>query len=329
MRTTDGPDVPGIIWPKDRSAVTDDGATITYTFLGPDDGEVVALTSGFLCPDTWWHYLAPMLADHGYRVLLFHYRGIATSTLPVHLTRIKRMLPRGPFTVPRFAADLRTIVEHEQLERLALIGHSMGVQVMFEAYRQLRPRVTGLAALTGPYASPVHTLYGRSDVGRLAYAGARLAFQAAPSPALRWAWRTGWQRLPFLDIGRAVRAFGARTSDELVATYTRHAAHVDPYLALHVAAGMHEHSAEDVLDEVEVPTLLVFGGRDVFSPPRLGKHMWQRIPTAHFRVAPNGTHGTILEYPELVNGWVLDFLAREVAGTTPGSVSRNRSTSTA
>jgi hypothetical protein len=44
---------PGVIWPKDRRVATDDGAEIAYTFLGPKRGRVVALCSGFLCPDTW------------------------------------------------------------------------------------------------------------------------------------------------------------------------------------------------------------------------------------------------------------------------------------
>src|SRR5687768_1849087 len=107
---------PGVYWPKERAVRSDDGARIAYTFLGPDDGQVVALCSGFLCPDTWWYYLAPDLAEAGYRVLLFHYRGIASSGLPP---------ADGPdaFTVDRFAADLRAIVDEEDLADIIIVGH--------------------------------------------------------------------------------------------------------------------------------------------------------------------------------------------------------------
>lgn len=291
---------PGVYWPKDRSVQSDDGATITYTFLGPEDGRVVALCSGFLCPDTWWYFLAPALADAGHRVLLFHYRGIATSTLP----------PRsGPeaFTVDRFAADLRAIVDAEDLRDLVLVGHSMGVQVMLEAYRLLRARTIGVVALTGPYASPVRTLYGRREMVYV-YEVARLLFRLAYPPLLRLGWRTAWRRLPFLGIGRAVRAFGSRTREDIVASYVEHAAAFDPQLVLRIAQGMHAHTAMDLLPEVDVPALVVVGGKDPFSPAALGQDMVDQMPDATLRMVPDGTHGTILEYPEMVNQFVLDFL---------------------
>lgn len=279
---------------------SDDGATIAYTFLGPDDGPVVALCSGFLCPDTWWYFLAPALADAGYRVLLFHYRGVATSTLP----------PRsGPdaFTVDRFAGDLRAVVEEEDLDELAIIGHSMGVQVMLEAYRLLRRRTIGVVALTGPYASPIHTLYGRREMVYI-YEMARLLFGLAYPPLLRLGWRTAWRHLPFLTIGRAVRAFGPRTRDDIVGSYVEHAAQMDPQLVLRIAQGMHAHTAMDLLPDVKVPALVVVGGKDPFSPHHLGQEMADEMPDATLRTVPEGTHGTILEYPEMVNEFVLEFL---------------------
>lgn len=289
------------MWPKDRSVRSQDGATITYTFLGPAGGRVVALCSGFLCPDTWWYFLAPALARAGYRVLVFHYRGIATSSLPPDT---------GPdaFTLEKFAGDLEAIVEHEDLDGIVLIGHSMGVQVMLEAYRLLADRTAAVVALTGPYASPIHTLYGRHEVVYL-YEAIRLLLRMTFPPLLRAGWRASWRHLPFLAIGRAVRAFGPRTSDEIVRTYTEHAAQMDPQLVIRIAEGMHEHDAMDVLPSVRVPALVVIGGKDPFSPPQLGHDMADAMPYATVRTVPNGTHGTILEYPEQVNGHVLDFLA--------------------
>ncbi len=240
---------PGVIWPKERSVVTDDGATITYTFLGPADGRVVALCSGLVCPDTWWYFLAPALARAGHRVLLFHYRGVATSSLPTSTAP-------DSFTVARFASDLQAIAEHEDLAGMVLVGHSMGVQVMLEAYRLLRGRTAGLVALTGPYASPVRTLYGRREVTHF-YDVVRLLLRMTYPPLLRVAWRTAWTRLPFLGIGRAVRAFGPRTQDDIIASYVEHAAAMDPRLVLRIAEGMHAHDAMDVLPSVEVPALVV------------------------------------------------------------------------
>ena len=297
---------PGVFWPKDRSVQSDDGATVTYTFLGAEQGPVVALCSGFLCPDTWWFHLAPALGRAGYRVLVFHYRGIATSTLPADTS------PQA-FTVERFASDLRAIVEEEDLRDLVLIGHSMGVQVMLEAYGLLRTRTLAVVALTGPYASPVRTLYGRPEMTYVYEVLRFLLGKALPAPLLRAGWRASWRHAPFLGIGRAVKAFGPRTSDAIVQSYVDHAAEMDPQLVLRIAEGMHDHDAMHLLSEVEVPALVVVGGKDPFSPLALGINMVATMPNAVMKTVPNGTHGTILEYPEQVNGYVLDFLHDLVA----------------
>jgi pimeloyl-ACP methyl ester carboxylesterase len=44
------------------------------------------------------------------------------------------------FSLERYDGDLAAIVEHEQLDDIVLVGHSMGVQVMLEAFRLLRGR---------------------------------------------------------------------------------------------------------------------------------------------------------------------------------------------
>lgn len=299
---------PGIIWPKDRQVTTDDGAEIAYAFLGPDDGPVVALCSGFLCPDTWWASLAPALAGAGYRVLLFHYRGTAVSRPPREPSWHGRGLGRDTFSIPRFARDLGAIVDAEGIERFAVAGHSMGSQVALETYRLMPERVSAILSLTGPFASPVRTLYGVDFLGALLYPVAWAAFWLSPPPVVRFAWRFGWSRLPMAQLGKLIGALGRRLDPAVMRTYIEHGAATDPYIAAVTSSGMHAHSAEDLLPEIAVPVLVLVGGKDPFSPPSLGKLMAEQIPDAVLRVAPLGTHGTMLEYPELVNGWVLDFL---------------------
>jgi 3-oxoadipate enol-lactonase len=317
---------PGIFWPKDRSVTAGDGAEITYTFMGPPEGRVVALCSGFMCPDTWWWYLAPTLARNGHRVLLFHYRGVGASTVPQRPNWLGRGLDDASFTIERFAADLGDVVAAEQIDDLVLVGHSMGVQVAMEAYRQLGSAVSGLVALTGPYASAIRTLYNRREVSYLLWEPVRLLQRVAPPPAVRAFWITLLRNVNILEGGRLIKAFGPRTDDRLVQSYADHLADVDPYVALKVAAGMHGHSAEDLLPDVNVPALVVVGERDPFTPASLGRHMAAVMPDAILRTLPNATHGAVLEYPEQVNGWVLDFLDRLPAASRPPTRSRSRST---
>jgi pimeloyl-ACP methyl ester carboxylesterase len=295
---------PGVIWEKDRSVDVEDGARIAYTFLGEGDGPVVALCAGLLCPDTWWHHLAPALVDAGHRVLLFHYRGMGSSTRP------EREHPRS-YAIDRCASDLVAIADAEELDELVVLGHSMGVQVALEAYRLMPERVTGIVAITGPFASAIRSLYDKGPIVTYGfYHPLRIALSLIAPPLRRAGWNAVWSHVPMLAIGKALKAFGPRTDEAIVQSYLDHAASLDPGMVLRIAAGMHEHDASDVLPQITVPVLVVAGGKDPFTPPSQAVKMAERVPDATLRTALNGTHGTILEYPELVNGWVLDFLDR-------------------
>lgn len=307
----------GIIWPPEHRVTTGDGAEVAYALVGPAAGPVVALCSGFICADTWWAHLVPQLTGAGYRVVVPHYRGIGPSTVPPGA---------GPeaFTVPRLAADVVAVLAAEGIGAVALAGHSMGVQVMLEAWDQLRSggvEVTALAALTGPYASPVRTLYNRALLGFAIYHPLQVAALLSAPAVLRRTWRLGLSHLPIYRAGRLLGVLSERCDEDLVDAYLAHAAQLDAVYVRRVAAGMHGHSAEHLLPEISAPTLVVVGGRDPWSPPALGARMVERMPDAYLRLIPHGTHGTLLEYPELVGGWVLDHLAAHhpVAGVRAAS----------
>src|SRR5690606_5351334 len=62
-----------------------------------------------------------------------------------------------------------------------------------------------------------------------------------------------------------------------------------------------EHDATRTLDSVDVPTLVVAGDRDLFTPRSAAERMARRIPGSELLVVPGGTHYVCVEYPELVN----------------------------
>jgi pimeloyl-ACP methyl ester carboxylesterase len=61
------------------------------------------------------------------------------------------------------------------------------------------------------------------------------------------------------------------------------------------------HDATDVLETVNVPTLVVAGDHDRLTPPTLAQQMTRRIPGAEILVVRGGTHYACIEFPELVN----------------------------
>jgi pimeloyl-ACP methyl ester carboxylesterase len=72
------------------------------------------------------------------------------------------------------------------------------------------------------------------------------------------------------------------------------------------------HSADDLLPSIDVPTLVIAGSRDGFTPPDRSVAMAEAIPGAQLLMIEDGSHTTPIERPELVNKAIADLLERSV-----------------
>jgi pimeloyl-ACP methyl ester carboxylesterase len=308
----------GTLFPKDRCVVSFDGTHIAYTIKGRRTGPVIALNAGYCCPDNFWRYLVPALSKK-YRVLIWNYRGCGVSGMPREPGYRARNYTVEDFSLDRYARDLKEVLDHEKIDDVILLGHSMGVEVALECYRLMADRVTAIVAITGPYASPLTTFYNTTFVPRL-FPVARLMLSKLPT-AVKPAWRALFRSPIPHPLAVQLGALGPRTKAEDMREYYDHMAEMDPQVMLKMAEAMHKHSAEDVLRKIKVPTLIVVGERDNFIPPWLGHVMASRIAIAELVTIPEGTHGTIIEDPKMVNRAVTDFLARHLYGETGGVAS--------
>lgn len=85
-------------------------------------------------------------------------------------------------------------------------------------------------------------------------------------------------------------------------------------VALKLVRGMHRFDPSDWLEEVDVPTLVVAGSEDTFSPPQLGEQLLTLLRDAELITVVGGTHATLIEYPHEVHDAVSDFLHRRLDG---------------
>jgi pimeloyl-ACP methyl ester carboxylesterase len=92
----------------------DDGQAIPVRVLGQGDPPVV-LVHGLGCSHRHWMPVARRLAKR-HRVLAWDARGHGHC----------QPLPDRPITLARLAGDLAQMLDHFELERAALVGHSMG-----------------------------------------------------------------------------------------------------------------------------------------------------------------------------------------------------------
>src|SRR2546430_2429662 len=97
---------------------------------------------------------------------------------------------------------------------------------------------------------------------------------------------------------------------EHFAPYFAHLSAIDPRLFLGMLKHASEHSAFDHLPRVDVPTLIVAGTHDTFTPYWLSQEMYDRIPGAEMLTVPGGSHIAPLEQPELITLRLEKWLAR-------------------
>lgn len=135
-KTPDPDDLDGsLIFERDGFAQSPDGTEIAYAVHG-HAGPWVALVPGFVCPDNFWKYLLPELAQN-YRVIIYDLRGLGRSGTPREPGRRARNLSPEDFSIPKQVRDLKAVMDAAGAQRAALIGHSMGGQIILEAYEQL------------------------------------------------------------------------------------------------------------------------------------------------------------------------------------------------
>jgi pimeloyl-ACP methyl ester carboxylesterase len=257
---------------------------------------VAVLCDGIVCDGYIYKYLWDDLAE-SLGVVHWNYRGHGRSALPVDPSRIG---------VVDHARDLDAVRRHLGDPPVVLVGHSFGTQVAFEAYRLRPENVRALVLLCGSFGRVTYTFRGTTV---LADVLPNLIQFVEQHPRLA---RALWSRFPVrigLEVARMtgdIRFGAVRVED--VRPYFEHAAHVDFEMFLRMLREAGEHSAEDLLPKIDIPSIIVAGEADAFTPPQISEAMARMMPRAEFQLIPGGTHVLPLEERARVRSLIATFL---------------------
>jgi len=282
-----------------------DGSPLFYESWGTRGPSTpVLLCDGIGCDGYVWRYLR---SDLGSRFGLHpHYRGHGRTAAPRDPARV---------TVEDLADDIACVLDDALVDRAVLIGHSMGVQVALETYRRHRDRVSGLVLVCGASSHPLRTFKGSATleemlptiqkwIGRVPRVLNRLTRTLLPT-------RLAYEVASRLEIRREL------VEPQDFMPYLEGMARIDVRLFVAMLSSAGRHSADDLLSEITVPTLIVAGGRDGFTPPERSRAMAEAIPGAELMEIPNASHTAPIERPHLVDWTIRDFIARRVDVVDP------------
>ena len=265
-----------------------DGTRIHYRAEG--EGFPLVACNGVLCSTGYWTYFRRFFRNRC-RVVLWDYRGHGNSELPTHLSRM---------SIGSYCHDLTSVLDVLEIDKAVLLGHSMGVQVILEFYRRHPERVAALLPVCGTSAHAFRTFYGMRWPEKVLPPVLRTGERHADTIAwvLKPLLRT-WLPDPLARLSGAVDWY--LCPREIMEDYFRHMASLDFRVAARALLAMERHTAEDVLETILVPTLVIAGEEDRFTPLRVMEKMWRSIPEAEFLVIPKGTHTALVENPILMN----------------------------
>ena len=272
---------------EERRFVSFDGTEIAYQAVG--QGRPILLCNGLGGSWEAWSHQIQYFRDR-YRLLSWDYRGLYDSSLPTNPAALG---------IADHARDALCLLEAEGVDRAAVVGWSMGVQVGLEMFRAAPERVASLALLNGVAGRPWDHVFNLNLLGRLLPPFLR-GLRSMPRTievVVRQA-----TRLP--DPGEWAKRIGlaARTLDgQLVGELVTRLGDVDMDTLIRLLERMGEHDGWDLLPLIDVPTLIVVGSRDVFTPRSAAERMARRTRSSEIMVLPGATHYAALEYPEMVN----------------------------
>ncbi len=257
------------------------------------------LCDGIACDGFIWRYLVDDLSELTH-VAHWNYRGHGRSSAPGDATRLG---------MDALVDDLEAVRGAVVRGKAVLFGHSLGCQVVLESYRKDPTGIAGVVLICGAPGRVTHTFKGSDALARALPA---LIERVERHPALA---RAVWASLPPSVATRIALASGevdAGVRPEDLLPYMEHVASLDLGLFLRMLSAVGDVTAEDMLATLDVPTLVVAGTLDTFTPPARAEAMAAAMPRAELMMIEGGTHSVPIERREAVQARITEFLRTKV-----------------
>lgn len=258
------------------------------------------MCDGIGCDGYVWKYVHRALVAR-YRVIHWHYRGHGRTPMPRDPRRI---------TIADHADDLACVLDDAGVDHAVLMGHSMGVQVALETVRRHRQRAAALVLLCGAPGHPLKTFHGQDFLEPL-LPGLRRTVARAPGLFNLLASALLPTKLAYA-VATWLEVNGELLERGDFMPYLRGMSRVDLELFLDMLDAANQHSAVDLLPDIDVPTLVVAGRRDGFTPSSLSEEMQRAILDSELLLVEDGSHTAPIERPDLVCPAILEFLGRRL-----------------
>ena len=244
-----------------------------------EKGDAVVLLAGFPLSREIWDAQAKALATQ-YRVVRPDLRGMGSSSAP-----------DGPYLMETLAGDVAAVLDQLGIERVALAGHSLGGFVALAFARMYVERLSRLALVSSRLVTDTpEAIQTRYELANRAEA------QHSIEPIAQWYSER-------LIAGSASPQTRARIEKIIQGTDYRGGAAMLRGMAL-------RDSAEDIAPDLDLPVLVVAGGKDPLMSVEMARQTAAAFPRSSLTVCESSGHLSMIDEPEGVTGALRDWLAQ-------------------
>jgi pimeloyl-ACP methyl ester carboxylesterase len=233
-------------------------------------GDPVIFIHGWLDDHSVWDSQVKSFSPK-HSVVTYDHRGHGDSGKPTH-----------NYSIQTLANDLHSLMQHLNIEKATLIGHSMG----------------GFTAMT-------FTLDHADKVSSLV-----LVCTTARMSIMTRCARFLFLFVPHKLNGRISIMFKYhRTSQEMVDNVLRMAKNVPKYAAIESYRELAtRYDMRNRVSQIKVPTLIVAGEKDRGTPASMSRYLHGQIEGSQLHVIPDCAHMPMIEKPDELNQILEEFI---------------------
>ena len=275
------------------------------SYVDSGSGPVVLFIHGILGSQRQWAHLVDTL-DDDHRVLMPDLFGHGESAKPL-----------GDYSLSAHAAAMRDLLDHLGIERVTLVGHSLGGGIAMQFFYLFPERVDRLVLVSsGGLGREVSVLLRSATLPGAAQVLSVLASAPVVSrvEALgRGASKVGWR--PGADIGEIWRGFsslGDRGSRRAFLATTR---------AVIDIRGQTISARDHVEGAPPIPTLIVWGSKDRMIPPAHALNVQDELPDCRVELFEGAGHFPHLDDPDRFTRLLREFMAAGTQGQSTAAES--------
>lgn len=247
----------------------DGGERLWYEERG--EGPAIVLVHGWCMSSAVWRLQIESLSG-SFRVIAPDLRGHGASERSA-----------AGYCLEAFSADIAALFRRLDLADALLAGWSLGAQVALQAFAQLRGRLAGLALIS---ATPRFVATADFPWALAAVEAEGMDLKLRRNAARAW---EGFIARMFAPGELDDPLLSVRIRDLIAALPTPEAG-----VALQSLRALAEADARDLLADIDLPTLILNGDRDVICLPGASDYMAQRITSCEHVILHGCGHAPFL-----------------------------------